>query len=80
MGETEHETIFETSELLTSRINPSIILQTGQSFIFKCVTHNGWGKFSDLQCICDPSFAMIRSLVEQATVIFPKNVPYEKLC
>ena len=29
MRETEHETTFETSNLLTSRINPSIILLPG---------------------------------------------------
>ena len=35
--ETEHDMTFETSQLLTSRINPSIVLQTYQGFICKCI-------------------------------------------
>ena len=41
--ETENDTILETSEQLIS--NLSIITLTGQSFIFKCISHHGWRKF-----------------------------------
>ena len=37
-SQADHDTFCETSKVLTSGINPSIIQQTGQGFIFKCIS------------------------------------------
>lgn len=46
-GGIKQDTTFEISLILTSRINPSITLQTGQGFNFKCISHL-FGKILDL--------------------------------
>ena len=41
-GQANHDTTFENSQQLTSEINTSAILLTGQVFIFKCISIHDW--------------------------------------
>ena len=41
-GQANHDTTFENSQQLTSEINTSAILLTGQGFIFKCISIHDW--------------------------------------
>ena len=41
-GQANHDTTFENSYQLTSGINDSTILLTGQGFIFKCISFHYW--------------------------------------
>ena len=41
-GQANHDTSFKTSDQLTSGINTSTILLTGQGFIFKCISLHDW--------------------------------------
>ena len=41
-GQANHDTTFENSQQLTSGINTSAILLTGQGFIFKCISIHDW--------------------------------------
>ena len=43
-GQVNHDTTFENSEQLTSGINTSTILLTGQGFIFRCISLHDWQK------------------------------------
>ena len=76
MRETEHYTAFETSQLLTSRINPSTILQTSQGFNFRCISYHAWlektfrfALFSLLENALTPWHDLIIS--------YPMNLPNE---
>ena len=58
MSKTDHEITFETSELLTSRINPSIILWNGQDFEYPTIVGENIQiytvQITEEQIICEP--------------------------
>ena len=83
-GETEHDTTFETCQLIKSKINPSITLWSGQGFIVKWIFHHGLGNLQiynvqiTVKCTCETLLPLPWSdnyshHVEQPPINLPKK-------